>query len=170
MSHYSNMPPKVNRIEEEILYARLEAVTRYAAENGLNPIPIRHDRDQVGIVSSGRLYRELRTALELLDLGPRDLERLGIRVMQIQLLYPLETQSLRRFSDGLDEIIVLDERRGFLEDQLRAALFNSIDRPMVLGQRDEANRPWLARHAEISAETVALDLAEHLARRLPMER
>jgi indolepyruvate ferredoxin oxidoreductase len=160
------LPPNVNRIEEELLYARLEAVTRYADENGLNPTPIRHDRDRVGIVSSGRLYRELRTALELMGLREPDLERLGLRVMQIQMLYPVEPRSLQRFADGLDEIIVLDERRGFLEDQLRASLFNSLDRPMVIGQRDEQNRPWLARHAEISAETVALDLADHLAQRL----
>jgi indolepyruvate ferredoxin oxidoreductase len=156
------LPPAVHRIEEELFYERLEAVRRYAEANGLNPIERRHRKDRIGLVSSGRLYRELATALELLGLRDADLERLGIRLMRMQLLYPLETRRLREFAQGLDEILVVDERRGFLEEQLRAALFNEIDRPRVLGQRDARGAPWLARHHEITAETLALDLAPHL--------
>jgi indolepyruvate ferredoxin oxidoreductase len=156
------LPPAVQRIEEELFYERLEAVRRYADVNGLNPIEHRHRGDRIGLVSSGRLYRELVTALELLGLRDADLERLGIRLLRVQLLYPLEPRRLREFAEGLDEIVVVDERRGFLEEQLRAALFNEIDRPRVLGQRDARGAPWLARHAEISAESLALDLAPHL--------
>jgi len=156
----------VNQIEERILYERLEAVCRYAFENGLNPISHRHPRDRTGLVASGRLYRELETALELLGLDDSKLEKLGIRLLKMEMLYPIEPRRLAEFADGLDELIVVDERRGFLEDQLRAALFNTVDRPMVLGQRNESGEPWLARQSEISAETLALDLGEHLAQRL----
>jgi indolepyruvate ferredoxin oxidoreductase len=156
------LPPAVHRIEEELFYERLEAVRRYAEINGLNPIERTHRNDRIGLVSTGRLYRELETALELLGLDDAALERLGVRLMRVQLVYPLEPRRLSEFAHGLDEIVVIDERRGFLEDQLRATLFNEVDRPRVLGQRDARGAPWLARHADISAATLALDLAPHL--------
>ncbi|MCZ6569176.1 MAG: indolepyruvate ferredoxin oxidoreductase family protein [Deltaproteobacteria bacterium] len=160
------LPPHVNRIEERILYERLEAVCRYAFENGMNPITQQHPRDRIGLVASGRLYRELETTLELLGIDDSRLAALGIRLLKMELLYPIEPRRLGEFADGLDEVIVVDERRGFLEDQIRSALFNTVDRPMVLGQRNESGEPWLARHSEVSAETLALDLGEHLAQRL----
>ena len=160
------LPPHVNRLEEEILYARLEAVARYAATNGLNPVTVRHHRDRIGLVASGRLYRELETALGLLGLCDAELERLGIRLLKMQLLYPTDAGRLSDFADGLDEIVVVDERRAFLEDRIRSSLFNAVDRPLVLGDRDNRGEPWLARHREITAETLALDLGPHLAQRL----
>ncbi|MCZ6821927.1 MAG: 2-oxoacid ferredoxin oxidoreductase, partial [Deltaproteobacteria bacterium] len=149
------LPPHVNRIEERILYERLEAVCRYAFENGMNPITQQHPRDRIGLVASGRLYRELETTLELLGIDDSRLAALGIRLLKMELLYPLEPRRLSEFADGLDEVIVIDERRGFLEDQIRSALFITVDRPMVLGQRNESGEPWLARHSEVSAETLA---------------
>jgi indolepyruvate ferredoxin oxidoreductase len=160
------LPPYVNRIEEQILYERLEAVRRYAFENDLNPISHQHPHDRIGLVASGRLYRELETALDLLGLDGPKLNALGIRLLKMDMLYPIEERRLREFADGLDEIIVVDERRGFLEEQIRSALFNTVDHPMVLGQRSETDEPWLARHQEIRAETLVLDLADHLAQRL----
>ncbi len=160
------LPPYVNRIEEDMLYERLEAVRRYAFANGLNPITVKHDQDRIGILASGRLYRELETALRLLGLDAEKLEQYGIRIMKLQLVYPLDPQRIQRFADGLDEILVVDERVGFIEDQLRALLYNTVDPPMVLGQRNEVGEPWLARHKENMAETLALDLGEHLAKRL----
>jgi len=160
------LPPHVNRIEQHLIYERLEAARRYAAANGLNPITVRGDADRVGLVASGRLYRELETALDLLDLDRDACERSGVRVLKLEMIYPLDESGLREFADGLDEIIVVDERRGFIEDQLRAALFNCVDRPHMIGQRDPEGAPWLARHAEITAETLALDLAPRLAHHL----
>ena len=160
------LPPHVNAIEEEIFYERLEAARRFAWSNRLDRIEVHHPGDRLGLVASGRLYRELVTALERLGLDDRRLETLGVRVLRLGMLWPLEPRRLAEFADGLDEIIVVDERRGFIEDQVRSALFNALDRPQVLGQRDQGGDPWLARHAEISSETLAIDLAGHLSRRL----
>ena len=104
--------------------------------------------------------------LDLLGLDDAELARLGLRLMKLELLYPLEPRRLAEFADGLDEVIVIDARRGFIEDQVRAALFNQIDHPFVLGQRDEEGRPWIARHPKVWAQTLALDLGLHLAEKL----
>jgi indolepyruvate ferredoxin oxidoreductase len=160
------LPPRVVEIEKDLVYARLEAARRYAYANGLNPIRVRHRRDAIGLVASGPLYRELESALSLLGIDDAELERLGVRLLKIELLHPLEPRRLREFADGLDEIVVVDARSGFLEEQIRAALYNEIDHPLVIGQRDSAGAPWIARRRQVDAGTLAVDLASHLSDRL----
>ncbi len=154
----------IRRSEHELVYERLEAVQRYADLNELNPVEHRHARDRLGIVASGRLYRELQSAFELLGLDAAALGKLGIRVLRLQLLYPIPKRRLREFAEGLSEVIVLDDRRGFIEDQIRIGLCDLTSPPRVLGQRDRRGAPWLARHAEVTAESLALDLGPYLAR------
>jgi indolepyruvate ferredoxin oxidoreductase len=160
------LPPQVVEIERDLVYARLEAVRRYAHANGLNPIHVRHPSDAIGLVASGPLYRELETALAMLRLDDAELERLGLRLLKMELLHPIEPRRLREFADGLDEIVVVDARSGYLEEQIRTALYNEVDHPLVIGQRTPEGEPWIARRGEVSAGTLALDLASHLAVRL----
>jgi indolepyruvate ferredoxin oxidoreductase len=160
------LPPTVHRIEEELIFERLAAVREYAHANGLNPITHCHARDRIGIVAAGQLYAELRSALSHLGLSDAELERCGIRLLRIQMVYPLDPRRLRDFADGLDEIIVCDTRRAFVEEQVSIGLANMVDRPLIVGQRDEHGAPWIGRHHEITGASLAIDLGEHLARRL----
>ncbi len=160
------LPPQVLKIEEDLVFARLEAARQYAYANGLNPITSKHKRDQIGFVAAGALYRELETALMRLGLNENRRRELGIRVMKLDMVFPMEPRRLAEFADGLDEIVVVDTRRGFVEEQIRTSLFNEPEHPMVSGQRRENGEPWLARHDSMTAGTLALDLAQHLADRL----
>ena len=160
------LPPNVLRIEQDLVFGRMEAVRRFAAANGLNPIASRHARDRIGLVAAGSLYRELERALALLGLDEPARERLGIRLLKIDLVWPLESGRVREFADGLSEIAVVDTRRGYLEEQICAALYGAESRPEVFGQRGPSGEPWLARRAEISGATLAQDLAPYLAQRL----
>ncbi|HTO09551.1 MAG TPA: indolepyruvate ferredoxin oxidoreductase family protein [Myxococcota bacterium] len=160
------LPPNVLRIEQELVFGRMEAVRRFAAANGLNPILSRHPRDKLGLVAAGALYRELERALALLDLDEKARERLGIRLLKVDLVWPLEAGRVREFAQGLQEIVVVDTRRGYLEEQVCAALYGGESRPGVLGQRGPGGEPWLARRSEVSGATLAADLAPHLAARL----
>src|SRR5262249_52878014 len=66
----------------------------------------------------------------------------------------------------LGEIVVIDSRRGFLEQQVCAALYGTESAPRVLGQCDADGEPWLSRSSELSGATLAADLAPHLGARL----
>jgi len=154
----------LRRAERELVYERMQAVTRYAELNGLNPIEHRHARDTLGIVAAGSLYRELTSALGVLGLEAKLLGQLGIRILRLQLIYPCPRDRIREFADGVGQLIVVDERRGFLEQQVRSALDGLRDAPRVLGQLDARGAPWLSRHERITAGTLALDLAGFLAR------
>ncbi len=160
------LAPQVNRIEEELIYERLAAVRHYAAASDLDRIEGTRGDERIGLVASGRLARELETALERLDLSPARRGGSGVRVLRVRLVYPLEPQRMREFARGLERIVVVDERRGFLEEQVRSALFDLPGHPSVCGQYTEEGRPWIARHVDVSAETLALDLAPFLARHL----
>ncbi len=160
------LPPHVLRIEQDLVFVRLEAVHRFARANGLNPITSRHAHDRVGLVAAGSLYRELESALELLGLDSRERERLGLRLLKIDLVWPLEVERVREFASGLESIVVVDSRRAWLEEQVRAALYDGGERARVLGQYDERGAPWLARRHEISGGTLAQDLAKWLAGKL----
>jgi len=160
------LPPNVLRIEQDLVFGRLEAVHRFARANGLNPITSRHERDRIGLVAAGSLYRELESALLLLGLDEPERERLGIRLLKLDLVWPLEAERVREFAAGLDAIAVVDSRRAWLEEQVRSALYDAQSRVRVLGQHDERGAPWLARRNEISGGTLAQDLAPWLEARL----
>ncbi|MGH2898184.1 MAG: thiamine pyrophosphate-dependent enzyme, partial [Solirubrobacteraceae bacterium] len=159
------LPPAVLRIEQELVFAKLEAVHAFARANALNPISA-HKRDRVGLVASGSLYRELESALALLGVSERERERLGIRLLKIDLVWPIEGQRVREFAKGLEAVAVIDSRRAWLEDHVRAALYVGDSRAQVLGQLDARGAPWLARRHEITAGSLAADLAPWLAERL----
>jgi indolepyruvate ferredoxin oxidoreductase len=161
------LPPNALRIERELVFGRLEAVRRFAAANpSLNPITSSHPKDKVGLLAAGSLYRELERALELLGVDETVRERLGIRLMKIELVWPLEATRVREFAKGLSEIVVVDARRGQLEESVCAALYGSDARPPVLGQRGPNGELWLARRPELSGATLAQDLGPYLADRL----
>ena len=160
------LPPNVLRLEQELVFGRLEAVRRFAAANGLNPILSRHARDKIGLVAAGSLYRELERALALLGLDETARERLGVRLLKVDLVWPLEAGRVREFAEGLSEIAVVDSRRGYLEEQVCAALYGGESRPAVLGQRGPRRELWLARRPELSGATLAQDLGPYLADRL----
>ena len=160
------LPPNVLRIEQELVFGRMEAVRRFTAANGLNAILSSHPRDKIGLIAAGSLYRELERALALLGIDEPVRERLGIRLLKIDLVWPLEPGRVREFADGLAEIVVVDTRRGYLEEQVCAALYGAESRPAVFGQRGPSGEHWLARRAEVSGATLAQDLAPYLAQRL----
>jgi indolepyruvate ferredoxin oxidoreductase len=157
------LPPNVLRIEQDLVFGRMEAVRRFAAANGLNPITSRHARDRIGLVAAGSLYRELERALELLGLDEKARERLGIRLLKVDLVWPLEAGRVREFAEGLAQVVVVDTRRGYLEEQVCAALYGAESRPEVFGQRGPSGELWLSRRPELSGATLAQDLAPHLA-------
>ena len=160
------LPPNVLRIEQELVFGRMEAVRRFAETNPLDPIRSRHQGDRVGIVAAGSLWRELERALDLLGLDESARARMGLRLLKLELVWPVSGARVREFADGLAEIVVVDSRRGYLEEQVRSALYGANWRPAVYGQRDPDGAFWLARSSELSGATLAADLGPYLAARL----
>jgi len=152
-------------MEATLHSSRLEMARRYAAANGLNRIVARSDGDRVGIVASGKTWFDLRQAMRDLGLEGEGLRRAGVRLLKIGMLYPLEPGIAREFAEGLEEIVVVEEKRPFLELLLRDALYDAPGRPRIVGKLDEAGKMLVPSYGELDADSIAPILAARLAGR-----
>ena len=115
------------------------AALAYIRANRLNYNVIEGKNDRFGIIASGKAFNDTRQAL--LDLGLDDptCRRLGIRLHKVGVVWPLEAQLTREFATGLQEILVVEEKRQVIEYQLKEELYNWRPdvRPTVLGKFNE---------------------------------
>ena len=125
--------------ESRLFDTKWYAALAYIRANRLNHNVIEGPNDRYGVIASGKAYNDLRQAL--LDLGLDDdtCRRIGLRVHKVGVVWPLEAQLTREFATGLQEILVVEEKRQVIEYQLKEELYNwrADVRPNVLGKFDE---------------------------------
>jgi indolepyruvate ferredoxin oxidoreductase len=160
------LTPWTLALERDLHAVRLELARRYAAAHELNRITLEPARPRLGLMAAGKAYHELRDALGLLGLDDRELASAGVRILQMGLLFPLEPAIVQRFAEGLDEIIVVEEKQEFLESAVRDALYGGPSQPRVIGKRDAHGAPLLPPHGELTAGHIAAALGRLLAVRL----
>jgi len=140
---------------------RLEAAREFAALNHLNRWTGARQGATFGIAATGKAYYDLMQALA--DLGiAGELEARGIRVAKFGMTFPLETRFARDFSSGLETLLVVEEKRSFLEWQLRDALYALPERPVIIGKQDQAGAPLLPASGELDPDLLAVALARLL--------
>jgi indolepyruvate ferredoxin oxidoreductase len=157
------------RMQDYKIYAALH----YCRVNNLNRIVIDSPNPRLGIITSGKSYLDVRQALDDLGISEQDAAELGIRVFKVAMPWPLEPEGVRHFAEGLDEILVVEEKRQIVEYQLKEQLYNWRDdvRPRVVGKFDEKGewvRPhgdWLLPpHAELTPAMIARVVAQRIER------
>jgi indolepyruvate ferredoxin oxidoreductase len=163
------IPPYGLDMERTIHGARLELARRYAWENKLNRITIPTPNAWLGIVTSGKTYYDVRQALAELGLDDEALRRYGIRILKMGMLFPMEPRIVREFSRGLHEILVVEEKRSFLEMFCKDVLYGLPERPQVVGKVDEEDRPLLPPAGEFDSDVIARAVARRLARRIKID-
>jgi indolepyruvate ferredoxin oxidoreductase len=130
--------PMTLMLEPEVLYRRLDAARDFARLNRVNRsfgAPLGDAGARLGIASAGKAYYDLMQALTDIGLNHSgDLARTGIRIAKFGMTYPLEPQFTAEFAQGLQTILVVEEKRSFLELQLREALYNSPNHPAIQGK------------------------------------
>jgi indolepyruvate ferredoxin oxidoreductase len=151
-------------LERHIFEERLPAALEYGRVNELNVITQSGSRDRLGLVAAGKTYRDLAQALADLGYGARELEDAGIRLLKVGMVYPLDPEILVRFADGLEEIVVVEEKRELVERELLAALARTGSRPRVLGKHGEHGEHLFPQHGELNADIVAERIAPRLER------
>jgi indolepyruvate ferredoxin oxidoreductase len=156
--------PGLNIETERRLYQeRHRAVLAYARANGLDRVEVRGSRDRLGLVTAGKSHADLVQALRDLGLDAEALRALGVRLLRIGLTYPLDGAVVRDFAQGLEEVVVVEEKRGFLEGQVKEALCGPGLTVRVLGKLDETGAPLFPVHGGMDADLVAERLGPRLA-------
>ncbi|MBY0574840.1 MAG: indolepyruvate ferredoxin oxidoreductase family protein [Undibacterium sp.] len=118
---------------------KIYAALAYARANKLNHVTIDSPHAKLGIVASGKSYLDVLEALEELGIDEKFAAQLGLRLFKVAMPWPLEPDGVREFAQGLDEILVVEEKRQMVEYQLKEQLYNWRDdvRPRVIGKFDE---------------------------------
>jgi indolepyruvate ferredoxin oxidoreductase len=152
--------------EKRLFGPKLEAAKAFVRANKLDKIVLDGKPARLGIITTGKAYLDLRRALADLAISDREAEALGLRILKVALTWPLEESSAKRFAEGLTDVLVVEEKRGFIEDQLMRILYNvdASRRPTVVGKRDEIGAPLLPSEAELNPTMVARALVARLRR------
>ncbi len=125
--------------EARLMDYKWYAALAYVRANKLNYNVIQGPHDRFGIIASGKAYNDTRQALVDLGLDDETCRQLGIRVHKVNVVWPLEATITRDFAQGLQEILVVEEKRQVIEYQIKEELYNWRPdvRPNVLGKFDE---------------------------------
>jgi indolepyruvate ferredoxin oxidoreductase len=156
--------------EKRLREFKLPHAVAFARANGLNRVVLDSPVARYGIAARGKAYATLRQAL--LDCGITDelARALGLRLWKIGLAWPLDAEAARDFARGIEEILVVEDRRALLEPQLRDALYHMDPRPRVVGKKDENGRPLLSELTELEAGQIVRALFARLPEPFRTER
>jgi indolepyruvate ferredoxin oxidoreductase len=163
-----------NRLQRERLYALLE----YVRLNKLNRQDWVAPNAKLGIVTTGKSYLDVREALALMGISEDVARAMGLRLLKIGVTWPLEPQCIVEFAEGLEEILVVEEKRQVIEYQIKEHLYNEPNRPRVVGKYDEAGE-WvkvprsgilLSPNGELTPGAIANVIADRLAKVFGAER
>jgi indolepyruvate ferredoxin oxidoreductase len=162
------LAPASLEMERTLLGVRTDLALAYARENGVNRIEGARDA-WLGIVAPGKTYFDLRHALRALGLDDRALDRAGVRILKLGMIWPLEPQIAREFASGLDEILVAEEKGPFVETQLKETLYGAPAAPRIVGKRDENGEPLLPTELDLDADLIARAVASRLQARVRLD-
>lgn len=121
-------------IEERVRHFKLPAAIAFARANNLNPVIWRAPNPRFGIAVRGKAWSTLKQALADAGITPELARMMGLVIWKPGLVWPLDQVAARDFARGLDSILVVEDRRSFLESQLREALYDLPTRPALRGK------------------------------------
>ncbi|WP_165855614.1 indolepyruvate ferredoxin oxidoreductase family protein [Marinobacter sp. JSM 1782161] len=160
----SRWPDKPLAQEERLHRYKLEAAKAFCRANRLDRAVLSASQPRLGIITTGKAYLDVIQALADLGLGEAEREAIGLTVYKVAMPWPLEPEGIFEFATGLEEILVVEEKRGLIEDQLKAQLYSWQDqqRPRIIGKRDEAGAELLRSNDELTPAMVARAIATRL--------
>ncbi|MFD6069777.1 MULTISPECIES: indolepyruvate ferredoxin oxidoreductase family protein [Amycolatopsis] len=150
-------------LERSLYTERLPLAVEYVRASGVNRIVQEGPADRVGIVTAGKSYLDLMQALRLLGLDAEALSRHGIRILKLGVVHPLEPSIVRRFADGLSEIVVVEEKRSFVESAIKEVLYGTTAAPAVYGKTGPDGRTLCTELGELDPDAIARALAARLS-------
>jgi indolepyruvate ferredoxin oxidoreductase len=147
--------------ETRLRQFKLPAAMAFARANNLNKVVMESPRPRIGIISSGKAATDVRQALMELGIDGTQAAELGIVMLKMGMPFPFDTEAVRNFAAGLEEVVVVEEKRRFMESKVRDALYDLPEgrRPRVVGRHDGEGNEMLPGCGEFGAEEIARALA-----------
>ena len=156
------------RLQRHKIYAALA----FARANRLDRIVLDTPLPRFGIVTAGKAYLDVLQALDDLGIDEAHASEIGLRVYKVGMVWPLERQGAREFARGLEEVLVVEEKRAVVENQLKEQLYNWDEavRPRVVGKFDEKGEWILPSAGELTPAKIARVIAARIGKFYTSER
>ncbi|MBV1898130.1 MAG: indolepyruvate ferredoxin oxidoreductase family protein [Cycloclasticus sp.] len=150
--------------DERIVNARLPAVKAFTKANKLNKVTLDAKQRRVGIITAGKSYLDTLEALDDLSIDESMRDELGLAVFKIAVIWPMEESLVREFAESVDEILVIEESRPFLETQVKDILFDMPMgiRPLVMGKKGRDQQTQFPSNGELTPALISKALVNWL--------
>ncbi len=161
---HSRWPDTPLQQEERLQQHKLYAALAFARANRLDRIVLDSPEPRLGIVTTGKAYLDVCQALEDLGIDAALATQIGLRVYKVAMSWPLERDGVRHFAHGLEEILVVEEKRAVIENQLKEQLYNwdEVVRPRVVGEFDEHGQRLIPSIGELTPARVARVISQRI--------
>jgi len=137
-----------------LAFVRANKLNRTVTSGGRAP--------KIGIITTGKSYLDVRQAFDELGIDEVKCNELGIRLFKVACAWPLGRRELQEFADGLDLIIVVEEKRSLLEVQVREELYGTANQPLCIGKKDEQGNWLFPVKGALDPNEVAICLGDRL--------
>ncbi|PPU78510.1 indolepyruvate ferredoxin oxidoreductase [Xanthomonas cucurbitae] len=146
------------------------AAQAFARANGIDKVVLDSPQARLGIVTTGKSYLDVLQALEYLGLDAYACAQIGIRVYKVGMTWPLEPVGISAFARGLEDIVVVEEKKAFIERQMKELFYNwpasAGARPSIVGKYDEHGAWILPSTGELTPATIAAVIGRRILRLL----
>ncbi|MGA7250528.1 MAG: indolepyruvate ferredoxin oxidoreductase family protein, partial [Pseudolabrys sp.] len=142
-----------------------DAMLAFVRANKLNQIITSGGRTpKIGIITTGKAYLDVRQAFDELGIDEIKCNNLGLRLFKIACVWPIGRQELADFAQGLDLIIVVEEKRSLIEVQVREELYGTANQPVCIGKKDEQGNWLFPVKGALDPNDIAICIGERLLR------
>ncbi len=157
-------PDGILEQDERLQEHKAYAAVAFARANNVDQIILDSKKPRFGIVASGKAYENVREALRQLGIDEKTADKIGLRLYKVRMPWPLEPEGIRNFADGLEEVLVIEERREIIENQIKQQLFNwrADVRPRIVGKFDDKDQHILKLNEEMTAGVAVRAIASRL--------
>lgn len=155
--------PKLGELEASLFGERLDAARAYIRASGLNRIEGGGDEAKYGIVVAGEAYRHTLQALGGLGFESVLSDESSVRILKLDAVWPLVPEQIQKFAEGLDHVIVVEEKRPFVENNVKSALYGMVSAPAVWGRTTPTGTAFLPSVGGLNADIIG----RHLSTVLP---
>jgi indolepyruvate ferredoxin oxidoreductase len=138
-----------------VVEQRLLAARAYARHNGLDRVVGADSGARLGVVCAGKTYLDVMQAFSDLGVAADGLAKVGVRVLKLAMTYPLVEDTIVEFAASVDELVMIEEKRPFIESQLRSILHEAGSSVPVSGKRDRAGDTLTSSIGELDAASVS---------------
>ena len=157
--------------EERLFEHKLPALTAFLRANAPDRLIFAGGRrPRIGIVTAGKSYLDVLQALDDLGIDEVRAADFGLRLLKLACTWPIEPETIRRFGEGLDTIIVVEEKRPLIEGQIREVLYGTANQPTIHGKKDDRGEWLFPAKGALDPNQIAVAIGERVLKRIPDDR